>query len=263
MINHGIFFMCKNIETTFSQDDLGNYYCTFKNYTLSSVFQPIFDQMENIIGVEGLVRIKNESGVAICPDDFFSDRNPHQKDKLMIDAICRVLHLTNFSSSQYRNKKLFLNFLPNEEQWAGIASIHDDLFTEKLEALDIRSEQIVLELLEVRCNNLEKLKHAVNGLTQKGFNLAIDDFGSEYSTPERVKLVSPSILKIDRYLLDLFMHGEWQPLLDAIHIANNFKAKTVIEGIENQTQLDAMLNLGIDMYQGYYLAMPKPVQPAA
>jgi EAL domain-containing protein (putative c-di-GMP-specific phosphodiesterase class I) len=48
-------------------------------------------------------------------------------------------------------------------------------------------------------------------------------------------------------------------LLKAIQLAKNLNAKTVIEGIENKQQLNEMEDLGIDMFQGYYLAIPQPL----
>ena len=94
-----------------------------------------------------------------------------------------------------------------------------------------------------------------------GFNIAIDDFGSEHSNANRVSLICSSVLKIDKSLLNQFIKGNKTNLTQAMKMANIFKAQTVIEGIENQNQLDTMRALNIDMYQGYFLAMPQPIAP--
>lgn len=100
-------------------------------------------------------------------------------------------------------------------------------------------------------------------MAEHGFDIAIDDFGSEYSNSERVDLINPTIVKIDRMLLSQYMAGEQEKLLEAVAIAKAYGAQTVIEGIENQQQLDTMRALNINMYQGYYLGMPESMIPAA
>ena len=43
-------------------------------------------------------------------------------------------------------------------------------------------------------------------------------------------------------------------------LAKSINAQTVIEGIETQQQLELMQTVGFDMYQGYFLAMPTPIE---
>ncbi|OEF27595.1 EAL domain-containing protein [Vibrio rumoiensis] len=255
--------MSNNIEISFFTDEFGNHFSKYKDFLLSSVFQPIFNQENEIIGVEALLRINDQTGEHICPGYYFSDQNPEDDDKLAIDIISRILHLNNFAASQYRDAKLFLNFLPNSSKMIDSPCMHDIRFLQELEKLNVSSRQVVLELLEVRCDNLDELQHSIKNLNNHGFNIAVDDFGSEHSNSERVQLICPSIVKIDKSLLDHFMKGEKQKLIEAMNIAKMFHAQTVIEGIENQKQLDTMRSLNIDMYQGYFLAVPQPMSPAA
>ncbi|MEF1175027.1 EAL domain-containing protein [Vibrio sinaloensis] len=120
----------------------------------------------------------------------------------------------------------------------------------------IKDAQIVMELIELDCENLRYLKTAMEKLNQNGFNVAIDDFGANASTEARVLQVKPHILKMDRSLLLQYCSGDHAPLLSALHLAKRIGAQTVIEGIETAQQLNAMRALNIDLYQGFHLAMP-------
>ncbi|TVO37060.1 EAL domain-containing protein [Vibrio algivorus] len=255
--------MSKKFDMSFFKDECGNHFAQYKNLTLNSVFQPIFNQKNTIVGVEALLRMKSESGEHICPGYYFSDENPNQDDKSAIDLISRILHINNFVDSQHKQIKLFLNFLPNSFKTIEPSCPHEVRFLKELNKLKISSNQIVLELLEFHCDNIEQLKASVSKMAEHGFDIAIDDFGSEYSNSERVDLINPTIVKIDRMLLSQYMAGEQEKLLEAVAIAKAYGAQTVIEGIENQQQLDTMRALNINMYQGYYLGMPESMIPAA
>ena len=54
----------------------------------------------------------------------------------------------------------------------------------------------------------------------------------------------------------------FRSLMDGITLAKQNGSNTVIEGIETQAQLEAMQKLDIDMFQGYFLAMPEAIVPA-
>lgn len=248
---------------SFFKGECGNHFARYKNLILSSVFQPIFNQESTVVGVEALLRMKSESGKYICPGYYFSDENPDQDDKNEIDPISRILHINNFVDSQHKQTKLFLNFLPNSFKTIEPSCPHETRFLKELNKLNVCSEQIVLELLEFHCENIEQLKASVSKMADQGFDIAIDDFGSEYSNSERVDLINPTIVKIDRMLLEQYMKGEQDKLLEAMAIAKAYGAQTVIEGIETQQQLDTMRALNVDMYQGYFLGMPEPMIPAA
>ncbi|MBD1576638.1 EAL domain-containing protein [Vibrio sp. S11_S32] len=247
----------------FFKDDAGNHFAKYKNLILSSVFQPIFNSNDTIIGVEVLILMKDENGIRVCPGFYFSDQNPVNIDKMAIDLISRILHVNNFANSQYQDLQLFLNLLPNSAQKINSQCQQEVRFINQLKQLNVSSSQIVLELLEMRCDDVRELRASVKKINEHGFHVAIDDYGQEYSNQDRVNLISPHIVKIDRGLLTEFMQGSKEKLLDALKVARNCGAKTVIEGIECQEQLDSMRSLNIDMYQGYFLAMPEPMIPVA
>ncbi|MFV0575385.1 MAG: EAL domain-containing protein [Vibrio sp.] len=253
--------MSNQLDVSFFTDEHGNHYAKYKSLLLSSVFQPIFNRDNKVVGVEALLRMKDDRGERICPGYFFSDENPAHEEKGYIDLISRIVHIQNFVASQKKDIKLFLNFLPNNFKNFSQSCLHDIHFLETLENLKMCSQQIVLELLEVHCDNIEQLQVAAKNMFDQGFNIAIDDFGAQHSNTERVEKINPNVVKIDRLVLEDYMHGKPEKLLEAMEIAKKYSAQTVIEGIETQEHLDTIRALDIDMYQGYFLAMPAPLIP--
>ncbi|MGC9494070.1 EAL domain-containing protein, partial [Vibrio genomosp. F10] len=120
--------------------------------------------------------------------------------------------------------------------------------------------QIVMEIIEINANNELLFVEAIKKLSSAGYRIAIDDFGACASTSERVTDVHPDIVKIDRELLLAYMDGDAKRLDEGIALARSIGAEVIIEGIETYEQLEAMTKLDLDMFQGFYLATPKPIR---
>lgn len=243
-----------------SMNDKLQYVGQYKELTLNSVFQPIFNASNNIIGVEALVRIQHTNHGCVRPDQFFhSDETPFD-DKINVERLSRVIHIRNFARSKYRHLKLFLNVLPSAGEYLALENIDTSLLAKRLRSLGLHNNQIVMEVVELDVDNEQSLAQAMNKLNMSDFNIAVDDFGVDASNRERVENLKPSILKIDRSLMLSYMDGDKFPLMSGIQLAKKIGALVVVEGIETQDQLETMRSLNIDMYQGYHLAVPEALE---
>ncbi|KJY83914.1 diguanylate phosphodiesterase [Vibrio galatheae] len=242
-----------------SFNDENQYIGKYKNLTLSSVYQPIFDSMHTIIGFEALVRIHDEDSGAIRPDQFFHNESINFDDKINVERISRALHIRNFSRSQYSHLKLFLNVLPSAGEYFALENISSSLLNQRLKAIGLDNSQLVMEVVELDASNEDNLKLAMHRLSEFGFNVAIDDFGVNASNRTRAEQLQPDFIKFDRSLLLSYMSGDRSPLVSGIQLAKRLGAKVVVEGIETKQQLSAMRTLGVDHLQGYFLAMPEPL----
>ncbi|NAX45282.1 MULTISPECIES: EAL domain-containing protein [unclassified Vibrio] len=245
-----------------SLDSDGQFIAHYQHLVLRSVFQPIFSRDNRIVGVEALVRITANGSTTIRPDCFFHSDTINPIDKLNVERLSRVIHIRNYALSEYRQCQLFLNLLPVAGELFAISDINKALLCDRLKELHIEHNQLVMELIEIDSENESKLQCATQSLVANGFKIAIDDFGTQASTPQRVNLVTPDIIKFDRSLLLKYMQGDCDPLMDGITLAKQNGSNTVVEGIETQAQLEAMQKLDIDMFQGYFLAMPEAIVPA-
>jgi len=242
-------------------DHCGEYVAHYKELTLRSVFQPIFSKSQRVIGAEALVRIYTNGQRQIRPDKFFHSKNYNFVDQLNVELLSRAIHIRNFSISPYRRYHLFLNLLPEAGQFFIESESLSQRLSERLKQLNLQNPQIVMEVVEQETHNELSLKNTTNQLSNIGFHIAVDDYGSQASTSERVTLLSPDIIKFDRSLMCQYMTGDTEPLLNAIQVARATNAKTVVEGIETKQQFEAMKRLNLDMYQGYYLGTPESLIP--
>ncbi|MFM2586849.1 EAL domain-containing protein [Vibrio sp. TBV020] len=243
-----------------SMNDKLQYIGQYKELTLNSVFQPIFNAANNVIGVEALVRIKHTQQGCIRPDIFFHSDETPLDDKINVERLSRVIHIRNFARSKYRHLKLFLNVLPSAGEYLALENIDSSLLAKRLRSLNINNDQIVMEVVELDADNEQSLVDAMKKLNESNFNIAVDDFGVDASNRERVEKLKPSILKIDRSLMLSYMDGDKFPLLSGLQLAKKLGSKVVVEGIETKEQLAAMRSLNVEMYQGYYLALPEALE---
>ncbi|MEZ8101035.1 EAL domain-containing protein [Vibrio bivalvicida] len=242
-----------------SMNEDSQYIGTYKHLTLNSVFQPIFDTTNTIIGVEALVRIHDSLAGPIRPDQFFHNEDINFDDKISVERLSRVIHIRNFARSQYRHLKLFLNVLPSAGEYLALGNIDASLLAQRLKALNLDNSQLVMEIVELNASNEETLKTATRKLSASDFNIAVDDFGVNASNRQRAERLKPDIIKLDRSLLLAYMAGDQFRLMSGIKLAKRLGSKVVVEGVETSQQLEAMRNLDIDLFQGYFLGMPEPL----
>lgn len=235
------------------------YIATYNGFTLHSLFQPLFCAGKNIMGYEALLRITSSDGVAIRPDIFFHSNALSFCDKMNVERLSRAIHLRNFAQSQQSHCRLFLNILPEASQLFVKTNQNVSLLIQRLKELNLRPEQIVMELTEVESGDDYLLQQGLERIQDMGFSIAIDDYGVKASDARRVNLIQPDILKIDKSLLQHFLSGRESSLLQALELSDKVNATTVIEGIETERQFCSMSDLDIGMYQGFHLAKPAPL----
>ena len=99
-------------------------------------------------------------------------------------------------------------------------------------------------------------------LRELGVHLAIDDFGTAYSSLAYLKQLPVHSLKIDRAFINGLggpgVTGEANIVQAIVALARSFGLSVVAEGVENERQRLALCALGCDEAQGYLFAKPLP-----
>jgi EAL domain-containing protein (putative c-di-GMP-specific phosphodiesterase class I)/GGDEF domain-containing protein len=130
----------------------------------------------------------------------------------------------------------------------------------------ISPERIILELTEhERVSDLEGFCDAVGVLRGLGFKLAIDDFGDGRSSLRLWTQLDPEIVKIDRFFVqDVHRdHRKLEVLRTVIRLAETLDTPVVVEGIECDSELAIVRELGCRFAQGYLIARPAEHPPKA
>ncbi len=125
----------------------------------------------------------------------------------------------------------------------------------------VPTEYIHFEVTEsAYTTNQEELIARVKKIRNLGFKIAMDDFGSGYSSFNSLKDIPVDILKLDMGFLRKNSNAERGRLIikSVIDLAHSLGLETVAEGVETEEQAEYLREFGCDIIQGYLYAKPVP-----
>ncbi|ACX52718.1 diguanylate cyclase/phosphodiesterase with GAF sensor [Ammonifex degensii KC4] len=173
-------------------------------------------------------------------------------DRWVIEAALDILRA-------HPKLKLFVNL-------SGL-SVGDDSLLEylqaKLKEKEVDPSRLGFEVTETAAiRNLLRAERWLGRLKQLGCELALDDFGSGFSTFSYLRSLPVNYLKIDlSFIRGLTSDRMHRALVEAMNtVAHTLGKLTVAEGIENEETLRILQELGTDFGQGYYFGRPEPVE---
>ena len=113
------------------------------------------------------------------------------------------------------------------------------------------TESALLRDLEATIRNLEALKSL-------GLSIAVDDFGTGFSSFSHLEQLPIDILKVDRsFVANITEHGGRPSLAPAIvQLAHTLGLTAIAEGVESSDQVSPLLDIRCALAQGYHLGMP-------
>jgi EAL domain-containing protein (putative c-di-GMP-specific phosphodiesterase class I) len=108
--------------------------------------------------------------------------------------------------------------------------------------------------------NADQVIRVIEGLRQKGYVVEMDDFGSGYSSLNMLSAMPIDVLKMDRAFIQNIESDEKDIQLVGLilDIARSLKIPVVAEGVETESQLKRLKELGCAVVQGYYFSRPLP-----
>jgi EAL domain-containing protein (putative c-di-GMP-specific phosphodiesterase class I) len=126
----------------------------------------------------------------------------------------------------------------------------------------VPSSLIELEITESSLSGVDyaDVRERMYAMKEMGFTMAMDDFGSGFSSFNTLRELPVDVLKIDKAFLD--DAGESQRsksiIRSIVDMAHEIGIEVVCEGVETQSQLDFLRSLNCDYGQGYLFARPIP-----
>jgi len=225
-------------------------------------FQPLFSIREKkIIGFEGLSRgIHPVSGKLIPPLTLLKLAKEGGLT-LELDLLFRKKILQSFQKffPQSHDLILSLNFETSviDKEIGTLSLIH------QCQQLKLDPRCIVIEILESKVKDVEALAKFIQIHRDHGFLVALDDVGKGHSNFDRIPVIQPDIIKIDRSLVvnlqdDYFRQEIFKSL---VQLGQKIGAVVLAEGVETESETLTCLELGADLLQGYYFS--KPQEPSA
>lgn len=139
-----------------------------------------------------------------------------------------------------------------------------DDFSAKVEEVltktNLPAHCLQLEITEsVVAENIDGCIAQMNRLRRLGVSFSLDDFGTGYSSLSYLRQLPIDELKIDKSFVDtLLLYEEGYSIVRAIlQLAQSLNLSVVAEGIEEEAQLRALVNLGCKRYQGFFFSRPQ------
>lgn len=125
----------------------------------------------------------------------------------------------------------------------------------------IDTRLLELEITEsVMMENIESNFKKIEQLRSHGISVALDDFGSGYSSLTYLKRLPITTLKVEKAFIDEIHCDQKKSGITktVIMLAHSLDLKVVAEGVETKEQLDCLADFGCDLIQGYYISKPLP-----
>ena len=236
---------------------------------LCTHFQPILSvRQKSIVGLEALSRgiagIEAsslggvlENGRFIPPEALFKMARQEGLEAKLKQR-CQETAVRSFAALQNRPEGLvlFINFDPS-------SVIDEDTAADELywlfDSVGIQPRNVAIEILESQIDDLSKLCNLFDRFRQSGFLVVLDDVGAGHSNLNRIPLIKPDILKVDRGLIsnidaDYYKQETFKSL---VGLSRRIGALIVAEGVESESEAIVSLELGADLLQGYFLSRPQ------
>lgn len=231
-----------------------------ENKQIKPVFQPIVSLKDGqVVGYEALSRI-TEPSIIKDAEELFKVASEGNK-AWALEALCRkkaIQHASTFMNAS-SSPKLFLNVNP--------IIIHDDAFdknyTRKLvKQYGLNPDNIVYEITEKNMiMDMHQFQRLLTYYKNQNYKIAIDDVGAGYSGLNLISEVQPDYLKLD---LQLTKNIDTNPLKFALVKAMADLTKVsnmslIAEGIETEGELAALISIGVQYGQGYFIQKPDDI----
>ena len=228
---------------------------------LSALFQPIIHMHSgDIIGYEGLIRGPSDSPLH-APMNLFKVARAHDLT-LEVEHLCRQVVLERFAELQLPGK-LFLNVSP---ECLLLRNARHGETLEYIEHIGINPDRVIIELTENQPTyDYELMREAVLHYRNMGFQIAIDDLGEGFSSLRLWSELRPEYVKIDMHFIQGINNDpvKLQFVRSIQEIAEKSGTLVIAEGIEAQTELLVLRDLGVAFGQGYHLGRPNAMPARA
>ncbi|QJR80682.1 EAL domain-containing protein [Alteromonas pelagimontana] len=220
------------------------------DFEFTMAFQPIVNvKTATVFGYEALVRGTNEESA------FSIISQVNAANLYTFDQRCRMKAIV-MAAELNIDCLLSINFMPNAV-FTPQRCIRNTLETAKTH--DFPTEKIMFEFTESeRIQNSAHINQIIQCYSELGFTTAIDDFGAGYSGLGLLANLQTQIVKIDIALIrNIHRDFPRQAILThMLRLFDDLNITPVAEGVETAEELEWLVNAGISLIQGFYIAKP-------
>lgn len=222
---------------------------------LSVVYQPLVAASSlEITGAETLVRWNRAGRSPVYPDVFIPVA---EKTGLIEPLGLFVLRAACEQSREWPEIGIAVNISPVQLRNPSFAA----QVSEILQSTGVEPSRLTLELTEgYLIQNPQRARQSIERLKALGVRIALDDFGSGFSSIGYLRQFGFDRMKIDRSMVtDIDVSENARSLLEATSaLARSLGIPVTAEGVERESQAHVLLDCGCDELQGYLFGKPMP-----
>lgn len=227
---------------------------------LAMHYQPIVDlAMGRVAGAEALLRWRN--GEQASPSEIIKVLEEiglvHEIGLWTLNTACRQLRA--WREQGLGDLKVAVNLSAQQLHDASLpAALKRTLATHGLSPTQIELELTETAAMEDAARTLALFQE----LREAGFSLAIDDFGSGYSSLAYLRRLPFQKLKIDReFVTHVDERAGSRTICKAlIDLTAGLELSVLAEGVERIEEIETLRSLGCSTFQGYYFSKPLPAE---
>jgi diguanylate cyclase (GGDEF)-like protein/PAS domain S-box-containing protein len=221
-------------------------------------YQPQFNVSKKVIvGVEALIRWNHPTQGLLGPYVFI---NLAEETGLISEITDWVLEtackqLSAWRTSGFKNLRMSVNVSPQEFESEDIVGRILPLITRH----NLSADSLEVEITEnILLHDAPSIIAKMKTLRSHGIRIAIDDFGTCYSSLNYLRMFPINTIKIDQsFVRDLLNEHSASPIIQAIiGIANSYGLHLLAEGVESAEQAKALKDIGCYEMQGFFFSEP-------
>jgi len=231
-----------------------------QNDRILPYYQPIISRDGRMHRFEALARLITKSGKMIPAENFIPTAEEtglvEQIDDIMLDKVFRTIKKWKEEGHQVKGS---LNISSLEFDNGLYEKINS-----KLRELELSPESVYLEITEdLLLKSSKSAIKKVEKLRDLGVRFSIDNFGIGSSSLSRLHYLPIDEIKVDKSFVDFkgsVAKSNRSIIKSALEIARAKEVELVIEGVESQSAMETLFQLGCNYIQGYYFKKPLPEQ---
>ena len=221
------------------------------------VYQPIVDLQTGVVSHhEALIRMRGINNEVIQPEEFIPVAERigliHRIDLWVIE---QAIDFLASLSATLENTSLAINL-------SSVAFQDESLLPtikEKLEITWVDPKRVIFEITEtVAVNTVDQTQDLIAKIRALGCKFALDDFGAGFCSYNYLKSFSVEYIKIDGQFIRNLIDNEMDQVLvkSMVDVANKLGKKTIAEFVDKPETVKKLIELGVDLGQGYYFGKP-------
>ena len=223
-------------------------------------FQPqVSIKRKAVIGLEALSRGFDPRRGEVIPPTLLFAQARDKASRLALDRACRTSAVEAFASLNRREKSLMLSMNIDasciSEETRGSNHVLN-----LVNRCGISPSNVIIEIIESGCEDTEALMEFVRFYRAHDFLIALDDVGAGFSNLDRIPMLKPDVIKLDRSLVkgvDRHFH-KLEVIRSFVQMSNRLGCLILAEGVETAEEAMCLLSNGVDVFQGFYFARPAP-----